>query len=86
MSLADDPAKIEEGEIGAGRAFGIGIKQVVSADIILVYGLLYQAHPENAGVKGAVSRSGRCDRGDMMNTEELRNHWSACLQFILISS
>jgi len=36
--------KIDEGEIGAGTTFAVGVEQVVCADVILVDGLLHQPH------------------------------------------
>ena len=44
-------AAIKEGEIGAGRRFPVGIEEVIGADIVLVDGLLDQAHAERAGIE-----------------------------------
>ena len=49
--------KIEEGEIGAGIGFAVGVEQVIGADVVLVDGLLDQPHAEQAGVKGQIVRA-----------------------------
>ena len=60
--------EIEEGEIGAGIGFAVGIEQVIGADVVLVDGLLDQPHAEQAGVKGHIVPRLRRDRGQMMNS------------------
>ena len=60
--------KIEEGEIGAGIGFAVGVEQVIGADVILVDGLLDQPHAEQAGVEGQIVPRLRRDRGQVMNS------------------
>ena len=60
--------EIEEGEIGAGIGFAVGVEQVIGADVVLVDGLLDQPHAEQAGVKGQIVPRLRRDRGQMMNS------------------
>ena len=60
--------EIEEGEIGAGIGFAVGVEQVIGADVVLVDGLFHQPHAEQAGVKGHIVPRLRRDRGQMMNS------------------
>ena len=60
--------KIEEGEIGAGIGFAVGVEQMIGADVVLVDGLLDQPHAEQAGVKGQILARLRRNRGQMMNS------------------
>ena len=60
--------EIEEGEIGAGIGFAVGIEQVIGADVVLVDGLFHQPHAEQAGVKRHIVPRLRRDRGQMMNS------------------
>jgi hypothetical protein len=65
---------IEEGDVGAGRAASIGVEQVVSADVVLVDGLLHQPQPERLGVEGVIGRGVAGDGGEMMDAGELHGH------------
>ena len=60
--------KIEEGEIGAGVGFAVGVEQVIGGDVILVDRLLDQPHAEQAGVEGQIVPRLRGDRGQVMNS------------------
>jgi hypothetical protein len=60
--------EIEEGEIGAGIGFAVGIEQMIGADVVLVDGLLDQPHAQQAGVKRQIVPRLRRDRGQMMNS------------------
>src|SRR6185295_10174012 len=60
--------EIEEGEIGAGIGFAVGIEQVIGADVVLVDGLIDQPHAKQAGVEGQIVPGFRRDRGQMMNS------------------
>ena len=60
--------KVEEGEIGAGVGFAVGVEQVVGGDIVLIDRLLDQPHAEQAGVKGQILPGLRRDRGQVVNS------------------
>ena len=60
--------EIEEGEIGAGIGFAVGVEQVIGGDVVLVDGLLHQPHAQQAGVEGQIVPRLRRDRGQMMNS------------------
>ena len=49
--------KIEEGQIGAGIGFAVGVEQVIGADIVLVDGLLDQPHAQQDPDKTPDSRA-----------------------------
>ena len=65
---------IEKSEITPGRPLSIGVKQVVSADVILINGLLDQAHPENLGIELVIGPRLSGDRGDMMDSKQFGVH------------
>ena len=50
-----------------GVAFGIGVEQVIGADIVLIDAPLDQAHPKRFGVKALVLANLRRYRGQMVN-------------------
>jgi hypothetical protein len=68
IELVPRGREIEEGEIGAGIGFAVGVEQVIGADVVLVDGLLDQPHAEQPGVKGQVLPRLRRDRGQVMNS------------------
>ncbi len=57
----------EKRQVAAGRADGVGIEQVVGPGIVLVDGLLDQAHAEHAGVEVDVLLRLAGDCGDVMD-------------------
>jgi hypothetical protein len=60
---------IEERQIAAGRPASICIEQMISADVVLVYGLLDQTHAEAMGIELMVSMCVGGDRSDVMKSE-----------------
>ena len=60
--------KIEEGQVGAGIGFAVGVEQVVGADVVLVDGLLDQPHAQNTPItRQILARFGR-NRGEVMDS------------------
>jgi len=53
---------------------GIGIEQVVSANIILVHGFLNEAHSQSAAIKSQILRGECGNGGDMMDADQLSIH------------
>jgi hypothetical protein len=60
--------KIEEGEIGAGAGLGVGVEQMIGADVVLVDGLLDQPHPQQPAVERQIVARLRGNRGQMVNS------------------
>ena len=59
---------VEKGQVGAGRALGIGVEQVIGAHIVLVDAALHQPHAQHLGVEVVVVADLRGDRGEMVDT------------------
>src|SRR5207245_2254988 len=53
---------LEEGEVGAGASFLVGVEEVVDGGVVLVNRLLDQAHAHDAGVEEQVLRGVGRDR------------------------
>ena len=62
---------VEEGEIGAGSRFPVGIEEMIGADIVLIDRLFHEPHAEHAGIEGVVARRIGRDGGEMVNAFEL---------------
>ena len=71
--LARHGAEIEEGEIAAGRGFPVGIEEVIGADIVLVDGLLDQAHAERLGIESDIARRIGGHSRQMMDTGQFHD-------------
>src|SRR5581483_1067756 len=71
---ADGP--VEEGQVAAGTGQPVGIKQVVSRDVVLVDGLLDQAEAEYIPVEGEIPRRVGGHGGEMVDTGELHGSHS----------
>ena len=56
----------EEGQIGPGMPFGVGVEQVVGAGVVLVDASLDQAHAEDSGIKVEVFLRRTGNRGDVV--------------------
>ena len=69
---------VEEGHVGAGRPHGVGVEEVVRADVVLIDAPLHEPHPEDARVEAVVVADRRRDGGEMMDAGELhgRPDWS----------
>ena len=62
---------LEEGDVCAGRAFLVGVEQVVDGRIVLVDGLLHEPEPEDARVEVDVPGCVGGDRRHVVNAFEL---------------
>ena len=57
----------------AGRGLAVGVEEVVGADVVLVHGLLDEAHAERPRVEGVVAPGVGRDGGQMMDAGELHD-------------
>ena len=62
---------VEEGDVGARACQPVGVEEVIGADVVLVHGLLDQAHAEHALVEAAVAGRIGGNRGQMVDAGEL---------------
>ena len=58
----------EKSQIGSGVALGVGVEQMISARVVLIDALLYETHPEDAGVEIKVFLRRAGDGSDVMET------------------
>jgi hypothetical protein len=69
MALPRRMRPIEKRKIASRRPLSICIKQVVSADVVLVDRFFDQTHPENVRIKLMVLARISRDCGDVMNSK-----------------
>ncbi len=68
---ADGP--VEEGEVGSRRSQAVRVEQVIGAHVVLVDGLLDEAHAERLRVERMVARRIRRHGREMMDPGELHD-------------
>src|SRR5688500_16750281 len=70
---------VEECQIVAGRADGIGIEEVIRSDVVLVDAALHQPHPHHLRVEAVVAGDVRRHRREMMDTGQVHKLYALAM-------
>ena len=70
---------IEERQVVPRAADGVGVEEVIGADVVLIHAALDEAHPHHLGVEAVVRADVSGDGGEVMNAGEVhgrRGRWA----------